>query len=316
MTLKNKKQMFNNVNYILGIDGGGSKTIARLINLTTREQWQATSGPSSLTNDFVGAVNVLNKLIDKVTEQARCQLLEVIAVFGLAGSENTDAVTQLQQLFAYRFTALEIHSDANTSAYGANNGGEVAVVALGTGSVGMRLQLNDEGELAQHIVGGWGFLIDDEGGGAKLGYHSVKALIVEFDHFGYADSLLAKAVVGFIHTGGDRAITRQDIATWLAKAKPVDFAQLSPLVTQHQDSCPVANKIIVNHVASVESLIADTRADTTLPVVLLGGLAQSTKQLLSANTLRVVISAKGDALDGACLLANIVVKKYKRAYSL
>lgn len=318
MVLDNKQKSQKNADYILGIDGGGSKTIARLINLTTQEQWQATSGPSSLTNDFTGAVKVLNTLIDNVFSQAGCQLFEVFAAFGLAGTGNSGAVTKLQQLFTQRFATLEIYSDAFTSAYGANNGGEVAMVALGTGSVGMRLQFNEQGELTQHIVGGWGFLLGDEGGGAKLGYHSVQALIAELEHFGYARSQLTQAVAACINAKHNPRvatsnITRQDMATWLAGARPVDFSQLSPLVTQYQLSCSVAKKIIANHIVNVESLIADTLADTTLPVVLLGGLAPVTEKLLSALTRDLLIKAKGNALDGACMLANNTFKKHKLA---
>lgn len=311
MALENSKQVMNKVNYILGVDGGGTKTLARLINLTTQERWQAAAGPSSLTNDFTGALNVLNALTDDLIEQAGCQSFEVVAVFGLAGTCDSDAVAKLQQTFAHRFTVLDICSDANTSAYGANNGGEVAVVALGTGSVGMRLQLNEQGKLTQHMVGGWGFLIGDEGGGAKLGYHSVQALVAEFQHFGCAHSQLAKAVAAFINIKESHVISRQVIASWLASAKPVDFSQLAPLVTQYQNSCSVAKKIMTNHVASVEFLIRDTLADTALPVILLGGLAQPTQTLLSATTKHLLVSAKGNALDGACLLASIEVKKYK-----
>jgi glucosamine kinase len=313
MAQENKKQTQRKVNYILGVDGGGSKTLVRLINLTTQEQWQAASGPSSLSNDFIGAVDVLNELIDNVVGQAGCQLHEVVAVFGLAGASNSDAVAKLQQTFAHRFNALDICCDATTSAYGANNGDEVVVVALGTGSVGMRLQLNEQGELTQHLVGGWGFLIGDEGGGAKLGYHTVQALVAEFQHFGYAKSKLTQAAAAFINTNisskGSGVITRQAIAAWLVTAKPVDFAKLAPLVTQHQYECSVAKKIIAAHVASVESLIIDTRAETTLPVIMLGGLAKSTQLQLSVETKHLLISPKGDALDGACLLANIAVKK-------
>jgi len=316
MAVKTKKQARKKVNYILGVDGGGSKTIARLVNLITQEQWQAISGPSSLSNNFSGALSVLNTLIDEVTGQAGCQLIEVVAVFGLAGTSNSSAVAKLKKSYAHRFADLEIYSDASTSAYGANNGGEVAVVALGTGSVGMRLQLNEQGELAQHMVGGWGFLIGDEGGGAKLGYHSVQALIAEFQHLGYANSKLAKAVAAFINVKdsskiNSSVITRQKIVSWLASAKPVDFAQLSPLVTKHKSDCPAAKKIITDHIASVEALITDTRVDTTLPVVLLGGLAPFTQKLLSATTKGFLVSSKGDALDGACLLAKIAVKKHK-----
>ena len=313
MALDNKKQIRNEVNYILGVDGGGTKTLARLINLTTKEQWQIASGPSSLSNDFTGAMDVLNALIDDLIEQAGCQSHAVVAAFGLAGAGNNHVVAKLQQKFAHRFNTLTIFCDAQTSAYGANNGSEVVVVALGTGSVGMRLQLNEQGGLTQYLVGGWGFLIGDEGGGAKLGYHSVQALVEEFQHFGSAKSKLTQAVATFINANtnpkGSSEITRQVIASWLASAKPIDFSQLSPLVTQYQSGCSVAKKIMAAHVDSVESLIKDTRADTTLPVVLLGGLAQSTQTLLSVTTQRLLISPKGDALDGACLLANIAVKK-------
>jgi len=310
MTLKSIKKILKNVNYILGVDGGGTKTVARLINFTTQEQWQAVSGPSSLTNDFTGAIDVLNTLIDDLTEQANCQSQAVVAVFGLAGTGDSETVANLHQILAPRLSFLDICSDATTSAYGANNGGEVAVVALGTGSVGMRLQLNSQGDLTQHMVGGWGFLIGDEGGGAKLGYHSVQALIEEFQQVGYAHSNLAKAVATLINGLKNPMITRQQLATWLASAQPVDFARLSPFVTQHQLTCPVAKKIIANHISSVESLIRDTRADTTLPVVLLGGLASFTQTRLSGSTKQTVISAKGDALDGACLLAKIALEKH------
>lgn len=315
----NIKNNRNSVHYILGVDGGGSKTIARLVNLTTKEQWQAASGPASLTNNFNGSVKVLNTLIDEIIGKANCQLLEVVGVFGLAGAGNANAVTKLQQLFGQRFISLDIYTDAFTSAYGANNGEQVAIVALGTGSVGLRLQLNEQGELIQHIVGGWGFLIDDEGGGAKLGYHSVQALVAEFQHFGNAKSKLTQAVAAFINTSvnvnsdidfkDSQQVTRQIITTWLATANPVDFAKLSPLVTHYQFDCAVAKKLMVNHIISVEALIYDTRANTKLPVALLGGLASLTQTLLSKSTQGFLISPKGDSLDGACLLADMVAKR-------
>jgi glucosamine kinase len=318
--IKNSRK---SVNYILGVDGGGTKTIARLVNLTTQEQWQAASGPASLSNDFTGAVNVLNTLIDEVIGKANCKLFEVVGVFGLAGAGNTNAVIKLQQIFDQQFNSLDIYTDAFTSAYGANNGEEVAIVTLGTGSVGLRLELNEQGKLIQHIVGGWGFLIDDEGGGAKLGYHSVQALVAEFQHFGYAKSKLTQKVAAFINTSvnvnldksfdidfkENQQITRQTIATWLVTARPVDFAKLSPLVTHFQFDCAVAKKLITNHVTNVEVLINDTRANTKLPVALLGGLAQLTKKLLSNSIQELLISPKGDSLDGACLLAITKIKR-------
>ena len=106
MAATDKKLALQKAKFILGIDGGGTKTIARLVNLTTQEQWQASAGSSSLSNDFSGAINVLEKLIKKVTTPSQCQLESITAVFGLAGAGNLKLVASLQQVFASRFAQL------------------------------------------------------------------------------------------------------------------------------------------------------------------------------------------------------------------
>lgn len=303
MAATDKKLGFQGANFILGIDGGGTKTIARLVNLATQEQWQASAGSSSLSNDFSGAINVLEKLIKEVTTPSKCELKNITAIFGLAGAGNLKLVASLQQVFASRFALLDICSDAKTSAYGANKGDEVAVVALGTGSVGMRLQYNESGELSHQLVGGWGFLIGDEGGGAKLGYYAVQAMIAEFQQYTQIRSQLAKTIASSISTAGN-SLTRHDIASWLSSAKPTDFAQLSPLVFQQQHTCSVAKQLLSAHAIQVQRLIDDTRAQEDLPVVLLGGLAEPTLPLLPISIQSLLIKPKGNALDGACLLAE------------
>ena len=40
------------IQYILGLDGGGTKTVARLVNLRTSMQWQVNAGATSLSNDY------------------------------------------------------------------------------------------------------------------------------------------------------------------------------------------------------------------------------------------------------------------------
>jgi len=302
MALDNRKK----VNFVLGIDGGATKTIARLINVESDEQWQVSAGPSSLSHNFSDAINILEKLIKELVNLSRCELANVATVFGLAGTENTKLVASLQLVFANRFACFDICSDAKTSAYGANDGAEVVAVALGTGSVGMRLQRSESGELTHHLVGGWGFFIGDEGGGAKLGYYGVQTLVAEFQHFGYANSKLAQSIATFI--GANVAtLSRYHIANWLVLAQPIDFAQLAPLVFQHQHTCSVAEQLLAEHAKHVQNLIDDTRANVNLPVVLLGGLAQPTMALLSKTTQSLLISPKGSALDGACLLAKQLI---------
>ena len=69
--------MINKSEFILGVDGGGTKTIARLENLHTGEQWLATGGSASLTNDFDLALQHCNALV------ATCVLKLIVAVLKL-----------------------------------------------------------------------------------------------------------------------------------------------------------------------------------------------------------------------------------------
>jgi glucosamine kinase len=290
----------DNIKYILGVDGGGTKTVARLINLETNEKWESITGQSSLSNDLEDAINNLKKLIEDISNKACIDLKNTTAVFGLAGTGNAIAVNKVVDTFKDVFHNLDIVSDASTSAYGANLGEEIAVVALGTGTVGMRFK--KEGDIfKEEIIGGWGFLIGDEGSGAKMGYYAVQALIEEFQKYKRPQSSLGCAVARFI--SADKKIERSDISLWLRTAKPADFAQLAPEVIKNND-CLIANRIMKSHIDNVEVLIRDTRANSKLPVALLGGLASFTRNLLSNETKSFLINPKGDSLDGACLIAK------------
>lgn len=280
--------------FILGVDGGATKTIACLIHLESNQVWQELLGPSSLTNDYQGAVDTLEAICESLCSKAECSLDNVVAVFGLAGAGNKKLADKLYQRFEKRIQKLEVCTDAKTSVYGANNGLPVAVVALGTGSVGMRLDPLGKNTL----TGGWGFLLGDEGGGAKLGLHAIQATMAEVQDLGQAQSPLAIAIVGKI------GVNRTDILNWTVQAKPVDFAQHAPLVFEYYESCQMAQDITKEHLKNVEALIKNTREKTNLPVVLLGSLGVPTYELLNESIRKIIIKASGNALDGACFLAR------------
>jgi len=286
--------MKKSADFILGIDGGATKTIAQLVHIESNEIWRELSGPSSLSNDFQGAVETLEAICVALCLKANCNLDNIVAVFGLAGAGNETLAGNIAQIFTDRLYGLEVCTDAKTSVYGANNGLPVAVVALGTGSVGMRLEPLGKNTL----TGGWGFLLGDEGGGAKLGLHAIQATLAEIQDLGHCQSPLAVCIVDKV------GLTRTAILTWIAQAKPIDFARHAPLVFEHYHGCQMAKSVLQGHLKSVEELITNTRAKTNLPVALLGSLAGPTYELLSDTTQQIIIKAGGNALDGACLLAR------------
>lgn len=286
--------MNTQVKFILGLDGGGTKTLARLISLKDHQQWQTTQGATSLTNDFNVALNSVTAACQELFALGGCQAQQVAAVFGVAGSGDSRLVSRFVQQLSLSFAHVDVVSDGKTSLYGANQGRPVAVVALGTGSVGMRME--KDGRLQQ--IGGWGFCIGDEGGGAKLGALAVQKLLLELDLHGGAQSQLGLELAKRVGQ------CRESALQWLAQARPGDFAQLAPQVFTLRGKCKVAMEVLETHGAMVEQLIHKTRGDSGLPIVILGGLAQPSKALLGRHTRALIIPAKGDALDGACLLAR------------
>jgi len=285
--------------FILGIDGGGTKTIARLKNLDTGQQWQAISGATSLTNNYNAALSTCENLIDNLCTQADCRRAEITIVLGLAGAGNKVKASEFKAYISTGFKDVRVYTDAKTSLYGANAGEPIVVVALGTGSVGATL--SSDGKETQ--TGGWGFNVGDEGSGAKMGVLTIKAVLAEIEDTSKVQSLLSNKVIKKL--GGDAS----KILGWSTSAKPIDFASLAPLIFACHERCALAKNILNEHVSHVEILINKTRSTLTLPVVLLGGLSLPTIPFLSLSIQNMLTEAKGDSLDGACWLAEKLVQK-------
>ena len=280
--------------WFLTVDGGGSKTLARLTNSSTGQSWQQHAGPASLTNDFDLAIANINELVSGLCQQATIKSDQVICVMGLAGAGNPQQHQQAVALLQTQFNALLLTTDARTSLYGANLGQPVLVIALGTGSVAMRLQQDG----MEQQVGGWGFNIGDEGGGAWLGKQLIRQLLWQVDSLSGIQSPMLKQVAEQI--GHDAA----QLLPWLKTAKPTDFAAFAPLVFSYAERCALAKTLLSQHVAAVEQLIFAAREHFDLPLVMLGGLAETTAPLLGAACQAILQSARGSALDGALILAQ------------
>ncbi|GHF83423.1 BadF/BadG/BcrA/BcrD ATPase family protein [Thalassotalea marina] len=289
----------SNNRYILGVDGGGTKTIGRIIKLNTNEQWQACVGPASLTNDFDLAVTNCQRLVEQLLSACGARREEVVTVMGLAGAGNQEKAAIFTEHLSTGFRGFEVCTDAKTSLYGANAGEPVVVISLGTGSVGATLAVDGQSTLK----GGWGFTVGDEGSGAKLGVLIIQSVLSELETQDEVMSALTQAVCQKISQRRDKLIE------WSTLAKPIDFADLAPLVFEQVDTCSLAKTVLAQHVKNVENLIEKTRGNYQLPVVLLGGLAQPTMPYLNPLIQELIMSPKGNSLDGACFLAKQLLNK-------
>lgn len=280
--------------WLLAIDGGGSKTAARLTNIISGQQWQQQAGAASLTNDYALAIANIKQLISQLCHVSGALSNQITAVMGLAGAGNPQQQQQAEADLAPLLQQLLITTDARTSLYGANLGQPVVVVALGTGSVAMRLQADGQ----EQQVGGWGFNIGDEASGAWLGKIAMRELLWQVDSKAGIQSPLLQAIAD------NTAATPELLLPWLKSATPANYAQLAPLVFAYQPQCSIAQQLLIQHGQAISQLIAAAREDTELPVMLLGGLANISCPLLSPLEQTLLQPARGNSVDGAHILAT------------
>ena len=282
------------INYFLGIDAGATKSIARLTD-QQRIVNEVRGGQASLSYDLNLAIANVQSLCVDLLNQSKLDAKDIVVACGAAGAGNPEAAKQLEAaLMQLGFAHVLITTDAQTSLIGAGDGKPLAMIAVGTGSVAMRL--SRDGSVKQ--FGGWGLAVGDEGSGAAIGKSAVRSLLWELDIHGQPQTKLSRYVVERV--GRERPA----ILRWLRQAGPMEYAELAPAVFDFLPHCELARKIAKKTVNEVEVLIRVTRGDEDLPIAMLGGLADSLSQLLSDDLKEALMTPIGTALDGACKLAQ------------
>ena len=276
----------------LGIDGGGTGCRAAVAGPEGRPLGLATAGPAQAFTDFEGArANVIaaaEAALDAAGGPAA--LGELTAAVGIAGANLPEVAERLAA--ALPFARLRVVSDAAIAARGALGPDDGVTAALGTGSVFAAQRAG-----AVRTIGGWGFLIGDQGSGARLGRAVVERALLAHDGLAAASPLLRALVA---EAGGAAGL----VARW-GQARPGAFAALAPrLVEAAADGDAAAEAALAAATEDVAAAIAALRPDAATPVVFLGGLGPVYAGRLADRFGPAIRPARGSALDGALAMAR------------
>ena len=294
--------------FIVGVDGGGSGTRARLCDLHGHVLGFGQAGPSGLGQGVEQAWVHIGQAIAAAFHGAQLSQPgpEQIALgLGLAGSEVS---AQSQAFFAQapRYARVVLDNDGYTTVLGAHAGRPGVVVAAGTGTVGEVLRADG----TRHRVSGWGWMVGDEGGGAWLGKHAMQHAMQACD--GRAPTgPLARAVWAKVAPPQDSDpntvanltnFASENILTWCAVAGQNQYAQLAPLVFECAQTDLAASGLLSAAVHELETIAAALDGDGCLPLVVCGSVGQRLLPLFKESTRQRCVSAAGDSADGALLL--------------
>ncbi|MDQ2695968.1 MAG: hypothetical protein M3Z21_11435 [Pseudomonadota bacterium] len=281
----------------IGIDGGATKTVARLEDAAGRCLGQGRGGPANIRLSVEDSWRSVRAAVDEALAQAGLDLNDgrhdYCCGAGLAGTEVA-AARRAFLATPHPFARLVLKSDAYIACLGAHGGGDGAVIVIGTGVVGYQIEAGREQQ-----VDGWGFPHADEGSGAWLGLHAVRLTLHWLDGRRGASPLLA-AVLD--RCGGDR----QALVAWASQATPTRFAQLAPLVIRHAaEGTPLARALLRQAAARIDKIgaaLAARSSDRALPCCLLGGLAPFVEPWLGRALRARLRPCQADAVHGAVQL--------------
>lgn len=279
--------------YLVGIDGGGSGTRARLARVDGDVLASSTAGPSALGQGIDQAWENVAIATDRAFATARIRDWrrdECALGVGLAGAILPGHRAQFLRE-AHGFAHLALASDGYTTLLGAHAGRSGAVVAAGTGSIGEALRQD-----GTHVsIGGWGYPVGDEGSGAWLGMRAMRHTqhVVDARH---APGALSRAVG---HVAGT---TREALLAWCEGAGQHAYAALAPLAFDCAPEDPVAADLLDAAARALDAIALALDADGSLPLCIAGSIALRLRSRLAPAVRARLVEPAGDALDGALRL--------------
>ncbi|MGQ8366988.1 BadF/BadG/BcrA/BcrD ATPase family protein [Glaciecola sp. 1036] len=281
--------------YVIAIDGGGTKCRACLYSPEGEIVAFSVTGPANIFSDFPLAMANIQDAIEQIfTQEQVLNKIEkpelCILSAGCAGAFISSARMAFKDHFS-QYKNVLVFSDLQASCVAANNNQNCGLVVTGTGSSMARYF---DGEISQ--FGGHGFLLGDNASGAFLG----KKLIQ--DYLLFLDGVLAYDNI-FTPLQEKIGDNKSSIVTEFAKSTAVTFAQLARIIIANKNSSHLASGYLEQSTDYLISMIKQNLSD--LPVFLDGGLASTYLQLLNAKKVEIELQlTENPAEYGAFLLAQ------------
>lgn len=207
--------------YLIGVDGGGTKTEAVAYDLEGNVLARATSGFGNILIDYEKA----SRHIIKVISQTQKQLPETQCVaicLGLAGIEGSSQKDELELLLIKLFSCpIQIVNDAVIAHAALLQGKDGILTISGTGSVALGKQGN-----FYEMAGGWGHLIGDEGSGYWIATEAIRQMAQQ-DDVGKPAGKLSLAILDRL-----QLTEAHEIKKFVYAATKDEIASLVPIVVQ------------------------------------------------------------------------------------
>ncbi|MDD8018025.1 MAG: BadF/BadG/BcrA/BcrD ATPase family protein [Bacteroidota bacterium] len=290
--------------FIIGMDGGGTKTHAVIANLNGDILAEHTAGPSNF--QIIGVektAEAIYSLIGLCCESVECSVDQIVSVvLGLTGAGRVgdqkrmaDGLKKYSAKRNVRLKKIIVESDARIALEGAFKGDSGIILIAGTGSIAF----GKDAKGNVHRVGGWGRILGDEGSGYFIGRLGMTAVAHELDGRGEKTKLSTMIAKKF------RLTDQSEIITAVYKDN-FDIASIAPLVLKGAEENDAVCRMIVEqsaielaeHVEVAAKMISasmQTKVKSKIHLAFIGGLIAN--ETLLSELLRNYLSSNFPSIE-------------------
>lgn len=219
-TYEDEKEL-KNVKYIIGIDGGGTKTEAVAYSKDGEQIARGYAGFGNIVvNQQQGLKNIEMAILECIRKLNINDCIHIYA--GIAGIEVGNNKEIIEKYLKSKFnTSITVINDADL-AFNALLKGEDGILTIsGTGSISFGIHNNK-----YFRAGGWGNILGDEGSGYDISLKALKKIVSEKDD-NLEASDLSKEILKYIN-----ASNVFDMVKFVHNSNKADIANLVPIIVQ------------------------------------------------------------------------------------
>ena len=256
--------------FVIGIDGGGTKTVGILADETGLLHARVEVGASNYhTAGETQTKKVLGDLVSQLLLQASFTLEDCIgSCFGMAGlgcRADREVIGHICREIGFRRNCILTH-DAQIALVGGTGKLEGVIIVSGTGSI--VYGINSDGMEVRS--GGWGHLLGDEGSGYSIAVSGLRAIVRASDGRGAGTQLkdMMLSEIGLQKPG--------DLIRWVHGASIDCVSALANLVFVAMNDGDLVARRIIQHAAdelvlAAQAVITELGPEQPADIILSGG---------------------------------------------
>lgn len=274
--------------YVIGIDGGGTKTVAIIADQTGKIIAEVTVGstnPNTLNQKEL--TTNIKRMFNLLKEQAPIAFRQVTNIYaGMSGVGTPKQKQLVSSIFKETLkisTPFEIVSDTMNALYSGTYGKPGILQIAGTGSI--TYGINAKG--FEFRLGGWGYLFGDEGSGYDLGRRAIVS-VLEFEDKRTEKTILRDLLLSHFKVKSGREMIEKIYKSSVPKKEIASLSIYVFKAFKNEDSVAVkmvhdvAKQLTSNIKMVKEKLFSEQEVS---PVILAGGV-------FSENILPLLIKKK------------------------